>query len=136
MNNLQTDLEQSQNYMVYENRGWGLAKNGRYQEAIVEYQKAIGIIQKEPGDRGKLFKKDNNGKFVQLSAKEMDQADEESRAFKQKFSRLRLVDLFITTHQPKEAIEQIDLLLAHKQVEHVKKELLAKKNSLQAKIQK
>lgn len=120
--NFKHDLEAAKNYRIHEIRGREYYDAGKYELSIVEYNKAIEIIQSMPDE-----------KWTDVSQIEMDRINEESRSSRQQFSRYRLVQIYEKAGRYSKALEQIDWLLTHKPVAHIQKELLVKKIELQKK---
>lgn len=124
MVNFRQDLKKAESYAVHDDLGWGYAKVGNYEKAIEEYKKSIEIIQKDPGYQDRF-----NGTKEELAT-----VNEEVRVAKQAFPRNRLLELCEKTGRHQEALEQIDWLLVHKPLDHVRAELLTKKQEILQKI--
>jgi len=123
MTNLQQDLARVEDHAIHEDRGRDYASAGDYEKSIEEYKKSIEIIQKDPGYQGRF----------QGTKEELDRVNEEVRIDTQKFARHRLVEVYKKAGRYPEALEQIDWLLAHKPLDHIKQELLAKKTKFSRK---
>ena len=133
--NFQQDLVKGESYWVHNRLGREYFEAEDYDKSIEEYKKSIQIIESEPRDPGPLFKKnEKNGKFYQLSKEEMGKVNDESRTFKEEFPRHRLVEVYKKAGRYQEALEQIDWLLAHKPLDHVRVQLLAKREEISKKL--
>jgi len=123
MQNFQQDLKKSESHAVHNDLGRDYASTRQYDKAIDEYRRAIEIIESDPGEH-----------WTDVSKAEMDRINEDERVFTQKFSRHRLVEVYKKAGRYPEALEQIDWLLAHKPLDHIKQELLTKKNEILQRI--
>ena len=100
--NLRKDLNKVGRYYAYEQKGDSFMKLEEYDKAVEEYKTAIKVIE---------------------SGNDSD----EIKAFSQGMPRHYLAQAYEKAGRYQEALEQIQWLLDHKPLDHVKQELLAKK---------
>ena len=118
-NNFDQDLNKAEDHWVHNRLGRQYSDRGDYEKAIEEYNKAIEIIQNSKGNEWPNLKKED-----------VDRINGETKNDTQIFPRYQLVQVYEKAKQYQEAIEQIDWLLAHKPLPHVKEELLLSKERL------
>jgi tetratricopeptide (TPR) repeat protein len=110
--NFKKDLKAANSYTIYDNRAWDLAREGNYSAAIIEYKKALSIIESLPDEN-----------WADVPREEMNRINMESKASKQIFSRYGLVEALEKTGRYDEALENVEWLSKNQQIKG-KEELL------------
>jgi len=117
--NFRQALNRAGNDWAHTVKGREFYEMGNYEKSIEEYQKAIQIIEANPDE-----------KWQGVAESEMIRINGDRKAFAERLPRYRLVEVFEKTGRYPEALEQIDWLLAHKPIDHVRRELLARKSNI------
>lgn len=105
--NFKAELDKINGFYSHEQQGDSFLKSGEYEKAIEEYKTSIRII-------------------------EDSQDSIDIKTFNQKMSRYYLFQAYEKAGHHEEALEQIDWLLTHKPLPHVKEELLQRKERLES----
>ena len=113
--NFREDLQKAEDYWSHNHRASNYAREGNFNNAIIEYQKSIEVIQNMPGD-----------KWPNLKKEDVDRMNQQTRIDAQIFSRYGLIEALEKTGHYEEALQSVDWLIQNQHVKG-KEELLKRK---------
>lgn len=113
--NYQGDLTNASNYWEHNNLAFDYARSGQYEKSVAEYQAAIEVIEKMPGD-----------KWPNLKQEDADRINQHTRIQAQIFSRYGLAEALEKVGRFEEALQNVDWLIQNQHVKG-KEELLKQK---------